>query len=325
MNRMNTQVKVYVAGHRGLVGSAIVSTLEQRGYRNLLTASRDQLDLADSDAVDKFFAEHRPDVVFLAAAKVGGIVANNAFRADFIYQNLQIQNNVIWSAFTHDVGRLIFLGSSCIYPRMAEQPIQEASLLTGPLEYTNRPYAVAKIAGVELVHSLHLQYGCEYFSAMPTNLFGPGDNFHPDNSHVIPGLIRRFHEAVQQNKPEIIIWGSGKPTREFMFSSDCAEALVYLAEQISVKELVRESECSHINVGTGEEISIFDLAQLLAHIFQYKGTLVFDTAKPDGTPRKLLDSSRLRKLGWRAQVAFEQRLTETVAWYIENCVGTRAY
>jgi GDP-L-fucose synthase len=316
---MTRQDKIFVAGHKGLAGSAIVESFKLEGFNNIITKTRSELDLLDTAEVKKFFSEEKPNVVILAAAKVGGIHANDLFRADFIYQNLQIQNNVIWSAHENNIHRLIFLGSSCIYPRDCPQPIKEEYLLTGKLEYTNQPYALAKIAGTELINSLRKQYGRDYFCVMPTNLFGPNDNFHPENSHVLPALIRRFCEAKELNLPEVVIWGDGSPLREFMYSSELGSAIFFLASKISFEDLKnsqigREGFC-HINVGTGIEINIKKLAKIIAFTVKYKGNIIFDPSKPIGTPRKLLDSSVLNKFGWRSTLDFNESIINTVDWY----------
>lgn len=295
---MNASSKIYVAGHRGMVGSAIRRALEAKGFRNLVFVTSSELDLKDTAKVNAFFGAEKPEYVFLAAAKVGGIHANNTYPADFLYDNLMIQNNVIHAAFQHNVKKLLFLGSSCIYPKLAPQPIKEDSLLSGYLEPTNEAYAIAKIAGIKLCQAYHKQHGCRFISAMPTNMYGYGDNYHPENSHVLPALLRRFHEAKIENKPEVAIWGSGKPLREFMFSDDLAEACVFLMENYEDPEL--------INVGTGEEISILDLAKLIAEVVGYKGKITFDASKPDGTPRKLMNSSRLHSLGYRHKVSLRE-------------------
>ena len=314
--------KIFVAGHNGLVGSAIIEILRRRGYNNILAKPRSELNLLDSHMVDRFYAESRPDVVFVAAARVGGIHANNTFRADFIWENLQIQNNLIWGAHKANVRRLIFLGSSCIYPRDANQPMSEASLLTGPLEYTNRPYAVAKIAGLELVNGIRMQYGRDYFSVMPTNLYGPRDNFHPENSHVLPALIRKFQEAKQNNKQNVVIWGSGLPRREFMFSLDCADAIVHLAENLSFDDIDSTAQARsgffHFNIGTGSDITIKELATLIGKIAGFSGEIVFDTSKPDGAPRKLLNIEILEKTGWSFKYTLDQGINETLSWFQRN-------
>jgi len=303
--------KIYIAGHRGLVGSALVRTLRAKGYDDLILKTREELDLLDAKAVDKFYKKESPDVVILAAAKVGGIQANNTQRADFIYQNLRIQNNVIWGAYKADVKRLVCLGSSCIYPKNAPQPMPESCLLSSPLELTNRPYAVAKIAGLELVNSLRNQYGCDYFSVMPTNLYGINDNFHPVDSHVLPAFLRRVVEA--KDEKELVIWGSGTPKREFLFSDDCAEAIVFLLEQEKLK-FPSQYE-SHINIGSGQEISILDLVLLISKIVGFKGVVLNDPSKPDGTMRKLLDSGILNTMGWAAKTPLEDGIRKTLDWY----------
>lgn len=295
---MERHAKIYVAGHRGMVGSAIVRRLEQQGYTNLVVAASAELDLRSQAAVADFFAREQPEYVFLAAAKVGGIVANNTYRADFLYENLQIQNNVIHSAYLSGVTKLMFLGSSCIYPKLAPQPLREEYLLTGLLEPTNEPYAIAKIAGIKLCEAYRAQYGCNYISVMPTNLYGYNDNYHPENSHVLPALIRRFHEAKEQGAPQVVIWGSGTPRREFLFADDLAEACCYLMEHYNEPELV--------NIGTGEDISIGELAALVKEVTGYQGSISYDHSKPDGTPRKLMDVSKLHSYGWHHRVALPQ-------------------
>ncbi len=299
-----------MAGHRGMVGSAIVRALRRQGFTNLILASRSELDLTDKTQVEAFFTREKPEFVFLAAAKVGGILANNTYPGDFLYDNLMIQNNVIHAAFKHGVEKLLFLGSSCIYPKMAPQPIKEEYLLTGPLEPTNEAYAIAKIAGIKLCQAYYKQHGCRFISAMPTNLYGYGDNYHPENSHVLPALLRRFHEAKIENKQEVAIWGSGKPLREFMFSDDLADACLFLMENYDDPEL--------INVGTGEEISILELAKLTAEIVGYNGKITFDATKPDGTPRKLMDSSRLHTLGFRHRISLREGMALTYADFLKQ-------
>lgn len=310
---MELSGKVYVAGHKGMVGSAITRCLTEKGYENLVTASSQELDLRDSIAVNEFFNMHRPDYVFLAAAKVGGILANNTYPAQFLYDNLMIEANVIHAAHTHGVKKLLFLGSSCIYPKFAPQPITEDSLLTGLLEPTNEAYAIAKIAGIKLCQAYHKQYGSRFISAMPTNMYGYGDNYHPQNSHVLPALLRRFHEAKVENKPEVTIWGSGKPLREFMFSDDLAEACVFLMETYEDPQLV--------NVGTGEEVSILELAHLIKDVVGYEGKITFDATKPDGTPRKLMDSSRLHALGFRHKTSLKKGLEITYQDFLNNVLA----
>lgn len=295
---MEKQAKIYVAGHRGMVGSAILRKLQELGYTNLITRTSKELDLRDQQAVKAFFEQEKPDYVFLAAAKVGGIMANNTYRADFIYENLAIQNNVIHYAHESDVKKLMFLGSSCIYPKMAPQPLNEDSLLTGPLEYTNEPYAIAKIAGIKMIESYRLQYGDNYISVMPTNLYGINDNYHPENSHVLPALIRRFHEAKVNGTPSVSIWGSGTPLREFMYADDLADACVFLMNNYNEEQFV--------NIGVGEDISIKDLALMIKEVVGYEGQLEFDSSKPDGTPRKLMDVSKLKGLGWEAKTNLKE-------------------
>jgi GDP-L-fucose synthase len=288
--------RVFVAGHRGMVGSALVRRLAREDVE-ILTVSRSEIDLRDQAAVDRWFAAMRPQVVFHAAAKVGGIVANNTLRAEFIYDNLMLAANVIQAAHTNGVEKLLFLGSSCIYPRLAAQPLREESLLTGPLEPTNEPYAIAKIAGVKMVEAYRQQYGCDFISIMPTNLYGPGDNYHPEYSHVVAALIRRFHEAKETGAGEVVVWGTGTPRREFLYVDDMADASVHLMKHYSDGMLV--------NVGTGEDISIAEFARVVADAVGYAGAIVFDPSKPDGTPRKLLDVAKLAQLGWRAATSLE--------------------
>jgi len=294
---MEKKAKIYIAGHRGMVGSAIHRKLAALGYSNLLLRTSDELDLRNQQAVADFFAAEQPDYVFLAAAKVGGILANNTLRADFLYENLAIQNNVIHGAYVQGVKKLLFLGSSCIYPKLAPQPIKEEYLLTGLLEPTNEPYAIAKIAGIKLCQAYHDQYGCNFISVMPTNLYGYRDNYHPEHSHVLPALIRRLHEAKVANKPTVNVWGSGKPMREFLFADDLADACVFLMNSYDDPQLV--------NIGTGEDLPIKELAKLIKSIVGYGGDLVFDPSKPDGTPRKLMDVSKVHGLGWRHTTPLE--------------------
>lgn len=310
---MDKDSLIYVAGHRGLVGSAICRALIRGGYENLLTRTHAGLDLCDQTAVKKFFAQHRPDIVVLAAAKVGGIHANATYPAEFIYQNLQIQNNVIDSAYRNDCKKLLFLGSSCIYPKMCPQPIKEEYLLTGPLEPTNDAYALAKIAGIKMCQAYRKQYGFDAISAMPTNLYGPGDNYHSENSHVVPALIRRFHEAMAHKSPKAVIWGTGNAQREFLHVDDMAEACLFLLEKYS--------DFGHINIGSQMECTIMELGRLIAHIVGYQGTIATDTAKPDGTPRKLLDSSRLFAMGWHPRVRLEEGLREVYKDFLQNYRG----
>jgi len=291
---MEKNGKIYIAGHRGMVGSAIRRKLEKEGYNNIITRVSAELDLRNQADVAKFFELEKPDYVFLAAAKVGGIVANNTYRAEFLYDNLQIQNNIINSSYVNGVKKLMFLGSSCIYPKLAPQPLKEEYLLTGLLEPTNEPYAIAKIAGIKMCDAYRAQYGCNYISVMPTNLYGYNDNYHPENSHVLPALIRRFHEAKTQNAPSVTIWGTGSPKREFLFADDLAEACFYLMQNYDEEGLV--------NIGTGEDISIKDLAILIKGIIGYNGEIKFDTSRPDGTPRKLMDVSKLHSKGWKHKI-----------------------
>jgi GDP-L-fucose synthase len=320
--------KIYIPGHRGLIGSALVRNLKARGYTNILGKTRKELDLLDPVRAKEFIANEKPDTIIVAAALVGGIHANNTYRSEFIYQNLQIQNNIIWSAHELGIENLIFLGSSCIYPRQAPQPMPEGCLLTGPLEYTNRPYAIAKIAGMELVNCIRQQYGRNYFSVMPTNLYGPGDNFHPENSHVLPALIRRFVEAKSQNASEVVIWGSGTPLREFLHVDDCADAIVHLMENVKKGTLETLPPAKdgwyHVNVGSGSEVSIGDLAQVISDAVGYKGKLKFDRTKPDGTPRKLMDNSLLRQLGWNPRINLKEGVSSTVNWYLESLKNSTA-
>ncbi len=307
---MDTQAKVYVAGHNGLVGSAIVRVLEAKGYNNLLLRSSREVDLRNQAAVEEFFVQEKPDYVFLAAAKVGGIQANNTYRAEFLYDNLMIEANVIHSAFCHQVQKLLFLGSSCIYPKLCPQPMKEDYLLTGFLEPTNEPYAIAKIAGLKLCENYCRQYGVDFISAMPTNLYGINDNFDLANSHVLPALMRKFHEAKVNGDPTVTVWGTGTPLREFLYVDDLADALVFLMQNYSKTEFV--------NVGTGQEVSIKDLALTMKAVVGYEGELVFDTTKPDGTPRKLLDVSRLEAAGWTAKTNLKTGIEKTYAWYLEH-------
>ena len=316
--------KIYLAGHRGMVGSAILRQLKARGETNIVTRAHAELDLTDQGGVRDFLQAERPDVVILAAAKVGGIHANNTFPADFIYENLMIECNVIHQAFAAGVTRLLQLGSSCIYPRAVPQPMREAALLTGTLEPTNEPYAVAKIAGIKLCESYNRQHGVDYRSVMPTNLYGPGDNFHPENSHVLPALIRRFHEAKERAHDEVVIWGTGTPRREFLHVDDMAAASLYVLDLPKWDyDANTEPMLSHINVGTGSDISILELAQMVAEVTGFGGNVLTDPSKPDGTPRKLMDVSRLAKMGWRASIDLQRGLNETYGWYLENAADAR--
>jgi GDP-L-fucose synthase len=298
---MNKDAKIYVAGHRGLVGSALVSRLQARGYHNLVTRTHAELELRDQAAVQAFFAQEKPEYVILAAAKVGGIHANNTYPAEFIHDNLVIQSNVIHSAWQNKVERLLFLGSSCIYPKLAPQPMKEECLLTGPLEPTNRPYALAKIAGIEMCWSYNRQYGTKYMAVMPTNLYGPNDNYDLNNSHVLPALIRKMHEAKRRGDKEVVVWGTGTPKREFLYSEDMADACIYLLEQPEGKlvSLFNNEQPPLVNIGCGEDLTIRELAELVAEVVGFKGNPTFDTSKPDGTMRKVMDVSRINALGWK--------------------------
>lgn len=324
---MAKEAKIYIAGHRGLVCSALMRNLQARGYQNLLTRTHAELDLTVQVAVDTFFATEKQDYLFLAAAKVGGIYANNEYPAEFIRGNLAIQTNIIHSAHLNGVKRLLFLGSSCIYPKLAPQPMREEALLTGPLEPTNRPYALAKIAGIEMCWSYNRQYGTQYLAVMPTNLYGPGDNYHPENSHVIPALIRKFHEAKINNAPTVTVWGSGTPRREFLYSEDMADACVFLMnlpdKQFAI--LLGSDETATgvfmpplVNIGVGEDITIAELARLVGQVVGFDGEFVFDATKPDGTPRKLMDVGRLHGLGWKASVSLTQGLQQAYTDYLNQ-------
>ena len=332
---MKKDSKIYVAGHKGLVGSAIVKNLESKGYHNLLLRTHEELELLDQKAVADFFETEKPEYVVLAAAKVGGIVANNTYRADFIYENLQVQNNVIHQSYLHGVKKLLFLGSTCIYPKNAPQPMKEDSLLTSELEYTNEPYAIAKIAGIKMCESYNLQYGTNFISVMPTNLYGPNDNFDLETSHVLPALLRKMHEAKLNNEAKVEIWGSGKPRREFLYSEDMADACVFLLENRDFKDTYSENNGSndsctpysiqnkeirntHINIGTGIDISIRELAETIKKIVGYKGELAFDSSKPDGTMLKRTDPSKLHALGWKHKVELEEGIERVYEWYLNH-------
>ncbi|GAB3355387.1 GDP-L-fucose synthase [Lysobacter tyrosinilyticus] len=313
---MQLDARIFVAGHRGLVGGAIVRNLQAKGYRNLLLAGRAQLDLRDRASVEAFFEANKPDYVFLAAAKVGGIHANNTYPAEFLFENLQIQDNVIDAAYRHGSTKLTFLGSSCIYPKLAPQPIKEEYLLTGALEPTNEWYAIAKIAGIKLCQAYRRQYGFNAISLMPTNLYGPGDNFDLNNSHVLPALIRKFHEAKLRGDKEVVMWGTGTPRREFLHVDDLADAVVHLAQTYEGEDIV--------NIGVGEDISIRELAEMVRGITGFEGEIVNDISKPDGTPRKLLDVSRLHALGWEAKIPLRDGIAETYRWFLEHQSDLRA-
>jgi GDP-L-fucose synthase len=309
---MQKDASIYIAGHRGLVGSNLRQLFEQRGYSKILAPARSELDLLDQQAVVKFFEQQRPEYAIICAAKVGGILFNNQYQADFLYENVLLAANVVHAAHLSGVRKLLFLGSSCIYPRQATQPIMEESLLTGPLEPTNEGYALAKIVGLKLCEKYRQQYGRNFISAMPTNLYGPGDNFHPDRSHVIPGMMRRFHEAKINNTKQVTIWGSGSPMREFLYITDLAEALFLLME--------RYEDAGTINVGTGQDVSISELAVLMKEVTGFQGEIVYDRSKPDGMMRKVLDVSRINSLGWKPRVSLEEGLNKTYAWAVENGV-----
>ncbi len=324
---MNKNEKIYIAGHRGLVGSAIVRNLQEKGYTNLLMRTHAELDLTDQKATDAFFAEEKPDYVFLAAAKVGGILANNLYPAEFIRDNLVIQTNIIHAAYKNNATRLMFLGSSCIYPKLAPQPMKEEYLLTGPLEPTNRPYALAKIAGIEMCWSYNRQYGTQYLAVMPTNLYGPCDNYHPENSHVIPALIRKFHEAKVNNASTVTVWGTGTPRREFLYSEDMADACVYLmnlpdAQFVPLLGQDRNDGLPPLmNIGVGHDLTIRELAETVKDVVGYTGALEFDSSKPDGTPRKLMDVGRLHSMGWRAPTAFRDGLIKAYEDFQKSLSG----
>lgn len=309
--------KIFLAGHRGMVGSAIMRSLQSKGYEQVVCVNREDLDLTNQQQVELFFKIVRPEIVIDCAAKVGGIYANNTYRADFIYDNLQIQNNLIKSSFTFGVQKFLFLGSSCIYPKFSEQPIKEEYLLTSPLESTNEPYAISKIAGIKMCESYYRQHGCNFLSVMPCNQYGPNDNFHPTNSHVLPALLRRFHEAKVKNESSVEVWGTGKAKREFLHVDDLAEACTFILEKVEASSIY-EKNISHLNIGSGEEISIADLTTLIAKVVGYTGSIKFQLDKPDGTLRKLMDTSRIRKFGWEPKIPLEKGLIETYNWYKEN-------
>lgn len=308
--------KIYLAGHNGMVGSAIHRRLTAAGYQNIVTRNYPEIDLIRQTEVEELFEKEKPELVIVAAAKVGGIVANNTYRAQFIYENLMIEANIIHAAYKNNVEKLIFLGSSCIYPKLAPQPLKEEYLLTGLLEQTNEPYAIAKIAGIKLCESYYRQYGANFFSVMPTNLFGCYDNFNLETSHVLPALMRKFHEAKTGGKSSVKLWGTGKPLREFMYVDDLADAIFYLMEKIEAKDLY-EQGLTHINIGTGEDLTIAELAELIKKIVGFTGEIIYDTTKPDGTPRKLMDVSRLHNLGWNHKTSLEEGIKKTYKWYVE--------
>ena len=316
---MDLKDKIYIAGHRGLVGSAIVRQLESRGFTNLLMRTHKELDLTNQAQVQTFFKQEKPDYVILAAAKVGGIHANNTYPADFIYKNMMIEANVINSAYENKVKRLLFLGSTCIYPQAVEQPMREDALLTGVLEPTNEPYALAKIAGIKLCESYNRQYGTDFRSVMPTNLYGINDNFHPENSHVIPALMRRFHEAKVNNDAEVVVWGTGNAMREFLYVDDMAEASLFVLElDEQTYKANTQSMLSHINVGTGKDATIREIAETMKDVVGYRGKITFDTTKPDGSPKKLIDVTRLKNMNWKYKVDLKEGLRVTYKWYLNN-------
>ncbi len=314
---MNKNSKIYIAGHRGMVGSAVLKKFINEGYNNIITRTKSELDLTQQTQTEDFFAGKTPEYVIVAAAKVGGILANNLYRAEFLYDNLMIESNIIHSAYRHNVKKLLFLGSSCIYPKLSPQPIKEEYLLSGYLEYTNEPYAIAKIAGIKLCENYYKQYNTNFFSVMPTNLYGPNDNFDLKTSHVLPALIRKIHEAKIRNEEYIEVWGTGKPKREFLFVEDLADAVYYLMNNIDAVDLY-ERNLTHINIGTGEDLASAELVEMIKKIVGYNGEVKYDTSKPDGTPRKLLDVSRLHNLGWKHKTSLEEGIRKTYEWYVEN-------
>jgi GDP-L-fucose synthase len=314
---MMTNSKIYLAGHAGMVGSAIHRQLELKQYSKIITRNLSELDLTRQSEVEAFFKKENPEIVIVAAAKVGGILANDMFRAEFIYDNLMIESNIIHSAYKNGVQKLIFLGSSCIYPKLAPQPLKEEYLLSDYLEYTNEPYAIAKIAGIKLCENYYRQHGCNFFSVMPTNLYGFNDNFNLNTSHVLPALMRKFHEAKIKSQPEVVVWGSGTPKREFLFVDDLAEAIVFLLEKINAKDLYG-SGITQINIGMGNDLTITELAELIADVIGFKGKIVYDSSKPDGTPRKLMDVSRINNLGWKAKTDLKSGIKKTYDWYLEK-------
>lgn len=309
--------KIYVAGHNGMVGSAIKRQLEKKNYKNLLFKSSKELDLKKQNDVEKFFLKEKPEVVIVAAAKVGGILANNTYRAEFLYDNLMIQTNIIHSSYLVNAEKLIFLGSSCIYPKLAPQPLKEEYLLSDYLEYTNEPYAIAKISGIKMCENYYKQYGCNFYSVMPTNLYGINDNFDLKTSHVLPALIRKFHEAKKEGKNKVTLWGTGKPLREFLYVDDLAEAILFLMEKIEAKDLY-EKGITHLNIGTGKDLTISELASLIADIVGFKGEIEYDKSKPDGTPRKLMDVSRINELGWKYKTELRKGTAHTYNWFLNN-------
>ena len=314
---MERKNKIYLAGHNGMVGSAIYRKFISGGYNNIVTRGLDDLDLRKQIEVEKFFSEEKPEIVIVAAAKVGGILANNTYRAEFLYDNLMIEVNIIHAAHLNGVKKLIFLGSSCIYPKLAPQPLKEEYLLSDYLEYTNEPYAIAKITGIKLCESYYKQYGSNFYSVMPTNMYGPNDNYNLETSHVLPALIRKFHDAKQSNNSEVTLWGTGTPKREFLYVEDLADALYYLIEKIEAKDLY-ENGLTHINIGTGEDLTIAELAQIVKKITGFEGDIKYDSSKPDGTPRKLLDVTRLHKLGWKHKTGLEEGIRLAYDWFLKS-------
>lgn len=309
--------KIYLAGHNGMVGSAILNELQKQGYKNLLYKNLSELDLRKQNDVERFFELNKPEIVIIAAAKVGGILANDTYRAEFLYDNLMIEANLIHASYLNNTEKIVFLGSSCIYPKLAPQPLKEEYLLSDYLEFTNEPYAIAKIAGIKLCENYYRQYGCNYISAMPTNLYGPNDNFNLETSHVLPALLRKVHEAKIQKKESVTIWGTGKPMREFLFVEDLAEAIVFMMTDITAKDIY-DNGISHLNVGSGKDLTIADLAKLIAEITGFNGKIIYDSSKPDGTPRKLLDVSRINSLGWKYKTELQDGITTTYKWFLKN-------
>ena len=314
---MDKKTKLYIAGHRGMVGSAVTRQFKSAGYKNIVVRELEELNLARQENTEEFFAQEKPAAVIVAAAKVGGILANNTFRAEFIYDNLMIEANIIHSAYLNGVKKLIFLGSSCIYPKLAPQPLKEEYLLSDYLENTNEPYAIAKIAGIKLCENYYRQYGCNFYSVMPTNMYGSYDNYNLQTSHVLPALIRKFHEAKQEKQKEVVVWGTGKPLREFLYVEDLADALQFLMENVDASDLYGKG-ITHLNIGTGQDLTIKDLAILIKQVIGFEGEIVFDTEKPDGTPRKLMDVSRMTSLGWRYKTGLQKGIEKAYKWFLEN-------
>ncbi len=317
IRNINKDTKIYIAGHTGMVGSALKRKLETENYKNMIYKSSSELNLIRQDEVEKFFEEEKPEVVIIAAAKVGGILANNTFRAEFIYDNLMIEANVVNAAYKNKVDKLIFLGSSCIYPKLAPQPLKEEYLLSDYLETTNEPYAIAKIAGIKLCENYYLQYGCNFYSAMPTNLYGINDNFDLKTSHVLPALIRKFHEAKINNSETVTLWGSGQPLREFLYVDDLADAIYFLLNNIDAENVYKQG-ITHLNIGSGKDLKIIELANIISNVVGYKGKIIYDSTKPDGTPRKLMDVSRMTNLGWKYKTELEEGIKLTYKWFLEN-------